>query len=533
MDTKISQPGNQRRQLSLFILAGLLFAIPAVFALSAQSQVGAVPQLPGVVIPIPQQPGAQPVPEFIGNPATPDPITGILPVPEHPFMAANGRSNLHVDGYQSDTYTGSGPLGHSPTVNSSFLAAECGTVTFDKKGRINVVCIGLIRPRLHLMDPVTLQTLAIFNLPARGSTTTFGSGGYFFLDQLDRVVVPTRTRDIWRIKQVEGPSGKTRYALDHTCRKDLPDAIPAQQSIQSTLPDANGLLWFTTGGNDQSAALVGTVQPDPKDKNHCIVSTFSFPSDERIVKSFAVDPNPSRGGVFVVTDHKLYRFDAGADAVPMMTWSETYDRGNRIKPGQITQGSGTTPTLIGTDLVTIVDNADPRMHVLVYRRAAQVSGDRLVCAEPVFEPFLGDSFNSLIATSKSISVENNYGNLNLASTVRGNTTVPGITRIDLDADRDSCHTTWFNHTESVPNIVSQLSLATGLEYTYTKPLGPGTTDPWYFTAIDFETGKVVYKRLAGTGVFYNSNYSGLYLGPDGKTAYVGVVGGIVRIADIQ
>jgi hypothetical protein len=383
------------------------------------------------------------------------------------------------------------------------------------------------------MDPVTLETLATFNLPARGSTSTFGSGGYFFLDNQDRVVVPTRTRDIWAIKQVVDSSGRTSYVLDHTCRIGLPQAIPSDQSIQSTLPDANGLLWFTTGGSDTSAPLVGTVQPDPNHKNRCTVITHAFSSAERIVKSFAVDPVPSRGGVFVVTDHKLYRFDAGADRVPKETWEQTYDRGTRIKPGQINQGSGTTPTLMGTKFVTINDNADPRMHVNVYRRAAKVSGSRLICSEPVFQPYLGDSFNSLIATNRSISIENNYGNLNLTSTQNGNTTLPGITRIDLDADEDSCRTVWFNHTESVPNIVSQLSLATGLEYAYTKGIGPGTTDAWYFTAIDFENGNVVYKRLAGTGTLYNSNYSGLYLGPDGKTAYIGVVGGIVRIADVQ
>jgi hypothetical protein len=39
--------------------------------------------------------------------------------------------------------------------------------------------------------------------------------------------------------------------------------------------------------------------------------------------------------------------------------------------------------------------------------------------------------------------------------------------------------------------------------------------------------------LAGTGVFFNSTYLALYLGPDGKTAYVAVLGGIVRIHDTQ
>jgi hypothetical protein len=44
-------------------------------------------------------------------------------------------------------------------------------------------------------------------------------------------------------------------------------------------------------------------------------------------------------------------------------------------------------------------------------------------------------------------------------------------------------------------------------------------------------GETVYKVLAGTGILYNSNYSALYLGPDGKTAFVGVLGSLVRIHD--
>ncbi|HEY4048675.1 MAG TPA: hypothetical protein VGM27_17550 [Acidobacteriaceae bacterium] len=506
---------------NFLLVAFVLFAAVSATAQDASTK----------VIPIPQQPFAEPVPEFIGASAFPNPVPA-LPVPQSPFMAENGRSELHVDAYQSDTYFSSGPLGHSPEVNSTFLAAECGTVTFDKQGRILVVCVGVVQPILYLLDPVSLETLARFPLPRQGGGNNFGSGGYFYLDELDRSVIPTRTRDIFRIKEVNVPGGTT-LMTDHTCANDLPQMIPDDQSILSVLPDAQGLLWFTTsGGTDVSAepAMVGTAQPDPSNINHCAVRLYTLPSGEAIVKSFAVDPDPSRGGVFIVSDHRLYRFDAAADGSPLLTWAEQYDRGVRVKPGQITQGSGTTPTLMGTEFVTIADNADPRMHVNVYRRAAQTNQSRLVCSEPVFKPLRSDTFNSLIATNRSISVENNYGYRDPLSTAFGGVTQPGITRIDLDDDLDSCHTVWTNK-ERVPNVVSQVSLVTGLEYTYTKDHGPDATDAWYFTAIDFHTGETVYKVLAGTGILYNSNYSSVYVGPDGKTAYVGVIGGLVRIHD--
>ncbi len=498
----------------------------------------------GVVIPIPQQPFAQPVPAFIGSPAVAQPIEA-TPPPQSPYMAPNGVSELHTDAYQSDVYTFGGPLGHSTKVNSTFLAAECGTVTFDSQGRIIVVCIGFVRPVVHLMDPVSLATLATFDLPSQGSTSGFGAGGYFYLDNMDRAVVPTRGRDIWRIKEVTGAQG-TQFKRDHTCANDLPGMIPTDQQILSILPDDHGLLWFTTSGspldpNDPTKpaaepAMVGTANPDPNNADHCTIKLVTLAAGERIFKSLAADPDPSRGGVFIVSDHQMYRFDPAADGTPTITWHEAYDRGTGIKPGQRNQGSGTTPTLMGTDLVTLNDNADVQTHVLVYRRAKQVSGSRLICAVPVFQPGKSDSFNSLIALDRSISIENNYGYLDLTSTMGGKTTEPGITRVDVNPELNGCGIVWTNDEESVPNVVSQASLASGLEYAYSKDPSPANaryTDPWYFTAVDVRTGRTVFKVLAGTGVLYNSNYSGLYLGPDGKTAYVGVAGGLVRIHDTE
>jgi hypothetical protein len=75
-------------------------------------------------------------------------------------------------------------------VTSTFKGALCGTVTFDARGRITVVCVRR-RPIAYLMDPVTLQTLATPPLPEPGAgvtPATFGAGGYFFLDQLDRAL---------------------------------------------------------------------------------------------------------------------------------------------------------------------------------------------------------------------------------------------------------------------------------------------------------------------------------------------------------
>ena len=507
-------------------------------------------------IPIPQQPFAQPVPRFIGQPASLEPITA-LPVPEDPYMAPNGRSNIHMDAYQSDTYATGGPLGHAPRVKSATLLGIGGTVTFDSAGRIVILVLGNGPRRLFLLDPVTLGTQWVLDLPPSSSSgTAFGGGGYYFLDELDRAVIPTVNQQIW-IVQVR----KSRPYLEHVNTCDLSQLLGQQisdQSIQSVFPDAQGLLWFTTSGtveNKQtswtvtSPALVGTLVF--QGSNQCTVKTLALappttptpttPTENKsISKSFAVDPVPAaqgQGGVFIVSDYAMYRFDAAPDGTPQITWREAYDRGTPPpKPGQIQVGSGTTPTLMGTDFVTIADNANP-IDVLVYRRAAQVQGSRLVCKVPVFEENASATENSLIATNQSIVVENNYGYYGPQATLFNRATTPGITRIDLNADQSGCNTVWTNNQESIPSVVSQMSLANGLIYTYTKDPdscstpGPCYTAAWYLTAIDFASGQTVFKRLGGTGLFYNNHYSAVYLGPDQKTAYVGVIGGLIAIRD--
>src|SRR5438552_1561465 len=193
---------------------------------------------PAHATPIPNDPFAAPVPTFVGAPATPRSVPAPA-VPQHPFMAPNGRSNIHDDAYQTDTYVGLGPLGRNPEVLSTQQNAECGSLTFDSAGRVVTVCVG----------------------PASGGV--------------------------------------------------------------------------------QSLRLAG----------------------EAIGNSFAVDET---GGVFIVSDHAMYRFDAGAMREPVVTWRAEYDRGTRLKPGQVNFGSGTTPTLMGTGWVAITDNADPQLHVVVY-----------------------------------------------------------------------------------------------------------------------------------------------------------------------
>ncbi len=481
-------------------------------------------------LPIPSDPRDGLITSMTGHPVTPRPIT-VPSIPRHPFMAPNQRSNIHDDAYQSDAYAGAGPLGNKLTVTSTLFAAECASVTFDSRGRIVTVCPSPLGATLRMLDPTTLDTIASYELPQRKlgtfSFSNFSGGGYFYLDNRDRAVVTTFTSHLLVLAERGAAFTKVRDV-------DLSRATGGA-AIQSALPDWKGRIWFVT-----DSGVVGFVAPDDS------VHWRHLASGETIANSFAVDES---GGVFVVSTHALYRFDVRRGR-PVVTWRKTYDRGSRTKPGQVSQGSGTTPTLIGRasrrggGWIAITDNADPRMHVLVFRRGRAGPGGAL-CRQPVFRSGHSDDENSLISVPGGLIAENNYGYDGVLPTqplLRTATTEAGIVRIKVNYRHGGCHVAWRNDTARVPTVVSKVSLATGLLYSYTHPAPAqipyaGTAlpallapDAWFFTAFDVRTGRQVWSKYVGSGLGYNNNYAPVTLGPD-RAAYVGTIGGLVRVAD--
>ena len=106
--------------------------------------------------PIPDSSASAPTPAFIGKTAEQHPLYA-PPAPRHPFMAANERSNIHNDAYMTDTNVTAGPLGRGVSVRSALLEGVCGSVTFDSKGRIVTVCVGLEGAKARAARPQDAQ----------------------------------------------------------------------------------------------------------------------------------------------------------------------------------------------------------------------------------------------------------------------------------------------------------------------------------------------------------------------------------------
>jgi hypothetical protein len=471
-------------------------------------------------VPIPSVPPPPAPPAYIGAPAFAHPVRGVARTPRNPFMAPNGTSEIHNDGWQSDAYSWNGPLGRSPRTLSALLGRDCATIAFDRRGRLVSICVGVSGPQLYMLDPATLATLATFALPPRQGITgnifqDFSGGGYFYLDNRDRVVTATTTRHIYVIAERSGATPGFRLARDY----DLSRVLRAKEKITSALPDQRGLLWFVA----KNDGVVGTLNVT-NGRTHVV--RFGHGAHGEIENSFATDAG---GGVYVATNRRLYRFRAGRRNRPRISWQIAYPNSDRHKPGQVDDGTGTTPTVMPGGYVAITDNADP-MDVVVYRTAVRLTGPRLACRVPVFNRGASATENSLIGAGRAMIVENNYGYRNPASVTGGKLTAPGFERVDLNRDGNGCHVVWRNRREHAPTVVSKLSLGNGLIYTYTKE--PGPADPWYWTAIDFRSGRVVFKRLAGSNPdsLLNNNYAGIAISSRG-TAYLGVLGGIVSMRD--
>jgi hypothetical protein len=460
------------------------------------------------------------LPDFTGKAFKATPIKGATKAPQNPFMAKDPKSNIHNDTWMTGTYNWPGPLGRNLVSDSgSANNGICSTIAFDKRGRIVTVCVSTIAPpQARIIDPDTLEVLDTFDLPDAPKVDdtpnyqNFSAGGYFYLDNQGRLVIPTRENRIIILGQT--PDGSQFQLIDNLDVTSVVD--PATERMNSALPDFQGDIWFVV----KQTAEVGIMDSRTEE-----IGVLDLPGE--IQNSFTVD----RGAVYVATSKRLYRLGKTKNGKPKIDWSAKYRNNGKQKPSKVDAGTGTTPDVMTGGYVAIVDNADPE-NIVVYRTAKKLRGKkRKVCEVPVFNKGASATENSLITTGRSIIVENNYGYTDIFAPDAGSVvTKAGFARVDIRKDGKGCRKIWTNKTVRAPSVVPKMSSKTGLIYAYTRPPDPSGSQGYYWTAMDFRTGKTVWNKYAGSGFFFNNNYAGLGLGPDG-TAYLGVVGGIVSLKD--
>ncbi|WP_235871122.1 hypothetical protein [Rhodococcus spongiicola] len=455
--------------------------------------------------------------------------------PPNPHLGPQGTSTMHGDAESSDATPLAGPgTGDVSTVTYN-LASACPTLLQGSDGLVVSLCTTMIgqNPTVYLLDPADSGTLAKLEL-TKGSLL---GGVYAYLDSEDRLVVVDGTRHLLRIGHTQAQDGKWTLSVDEST--DLTSAIPDDDNVTGLAPDLDGIVWFATGGG-----IVGTVDADGNAR------TVSLPEGEEVQNSIST----SVEGTAVASTYATYQLSAGPDFEPQIDWRQPYDRGSARKPGQLSWGTGSTPTYFGptagSEYLTIVDNADGQVNLLVYRSA---TGEE-VCKEPVLPPSGGGSLaggsgslsgslgaggsgseNSPIAVGRSVFVAGTYGYPYPTVPAGAGEAVPssapfngGMTRVDVDADGEGCTTVWENEVRS--SAVPQLSIADGNIYTAVREGLDATTplDGFAYAVIDPETGDLLMTHPISSSLLGDTLQMAALITDDGRYMQ-GTISGIVSV----
>ncbi|WP_201295179.1 MULTISPECIES: hypothetical protein [Nocardia] len=437
----------------------------------------------------------------------------------NPFLGPSGTATMHGDAGSSDVTPLAGPAARAAVVGAYPLASACPTLLEGSDRLVVALCTAIAGqiPTVHLLDPAAPGPLA-YSLAALPLTRGSLLGGvYAYLDQADRLVVVDGSDRLLRVRHERDAAGTWRLIGEHYA--DLGSVIPSWDNVTGLVPDWSGNVWFATG-----QAVVGFVTTTGR------VTAMALPAGEHVANSISAAPG---GQVAVATTHALYEMRVGASGGPEIVWRAAYDRGSARKPGQLSWGTGSTPTYFGpetgADYLTVVDNADEQVHALVFHSGS----GRLVCSVPVLGAGGAGSENSPVGIGRSVFVASTYGYPYPALPEGAGPAVPpsapftgGMTRIDVAAN--GCRVVWENTVRSA--AVPRFSTADGALNTVAR-IGPDHTTPidgYAFTVLDPETGAVTASHpLPGT-VVDDPLQTAPLITHDGRLLQ-GTVTGILRI----
>lgn len=460
--------------------------------------------------------------------------------PASPYVGMDGAASMHGDITCSDTTPLPGPgVQDISVINQNFLSA-CPTIIMRSDGKPFALCTNIIdrKPVVRLLRKKNGNQIAKLELKA-GSLL---GGVYAYIDNQDRLVMVDGDQQLIRIKAL-----KIKFLWFKWWMLFVDESISLSEKIEeyneSNSRDAvvsisagiNGTIWFVTQNG-----LVGIYDPGALSEDESI-SILTLPDNERVDNSFSTTVD---GFAAIVTNAALYLLKQDEDNKPHILWHYEYDAGSARKPGQLSHGSGATPTFFGPDtgmdFVMITDNADSEISLIVL----DASDGSLICRQPIFTDQINfGTENSAIGIGNTVIVASTYGYPYPALPEGATPSDPefadfigGMIRVDIDGCDDEtncsqCDIVWENQIRSA--AVPKLSTIDELIYTFERLSPSGGTDTtlfdtYHFTVIDLETGTVLNQTRAGSGPFADTLQMAGNVGKN-RVFWQGNIGGIYRI----
>ena len=417
--------------------------------------------------------------------------TTIMAQVKNPY-AGRKTSFMHDDALSSDVFTGQPSMG-----NLSFaFESKQGAVPTLLQGSDNLLQVICVRnestdssikrtPFLLLLDPETMETLAFFKLPDGKALNNI----YGYLNENDELIL-ANGKVIYRIAHFQNDN-EWNFKIQETFTLH---SVADDFEFVALTPDWKGNIWFAS--YDSQAGFL-----NPKTGKFTILS-LSTRKDEFVANSISSSPE----GIAIATTHTLYLLNL-KNGQPKISWHANYDRGNRVKPGKLSWGTGSSPSFFGPkkgyEYLTILDSGTEGTHLNIYK----TKNGKLIASVLAFDGDINQgSENSPIAFENSVIIASTYGFVYSASslaTEEVGTLKNGIQRFDVNKNGKGAKAVWFNknvRTTSVPKM--------GKNSNRIHFINEDSEGKQAYAELDFETGNVTKKvviELDSYSVLPNAN----------------------------
>ncbi|MGN0307860.1 MAG: hypothetical protein ACI4DN_06565 [Lachnospiraceae bacterium] len=491
------------------------------------------------------------------------PVKALNPkqVEENPYIAKS-ETNVHNDGYNTDTTDEVLPLGIYPEIHVAYETVNSiasPAIFFDSYGHAVVPMLGGLAIRDINSEHTT--TLGYF------SPTEHDGGGYAiqtsysFIDADDRIVCPTSNNHVLMLKATDS-DGNVLSVFEKVLDIDIKALAEAalgkalDQNLLSIIFDYEGNLWFVTGGfriypEREQQGVMGYITRDAID---AILDGEELDLTKEV---FVYEMAPGEGaengiasckeGAVVLTNQNCYLLhaDNGVEVV----WKTPYEsvgakcsvEGDETTGGGLAWGGGSSPTLT-PNLVMITDNQNP-----VNLLALDIKTGEVVATMPVLDElpeemqvsvensvivydngagtvstivcnWFGAGSANLAKPNSDSSVQS-YDNLYDANWIaKGNRMIlPGVERVDTLKTQNGYEmkSIWCRNDLRDTSML-KLSTATGYIYGYVQDIDSGM---WQYIILDFETGQTVFTMDVSEHYGYNNMAIGMYAGNSGNALY--------------